>query len=171
MLYLPNGNYYDMRTKKELPPCPVETTLTLIGDKWKLLILRDLMSGTKRFGELRKSVGNISQKVLTENLREMESDKLLKRKVYAQVPPKVEYSLTELGESLNPIIESLRDWGNSYKKKLGVVESLSIPHNLQHQRTLAIHSFAVKIVVGAVADLLPYPRAALFDTVFGLHLL
>lgn len=121
MLYLPNGNYYDMRTKKELPPCPVETTLTLIGDKWKLLILRDLMSGTKRFGELRKSVGNISQKVLTENLREMESDKLLKRKVYAQVPPKVEYSLTELGESLNPIIESLRDWGNSYKKKLGVV--------------------------------------------------
>ena len=121
MLYLPNGNYCDMRTKKELPPCPVETTLTLIGNKWKLLILRDLMNGTKRFGELRKSVGNISQKVLTENLREMESDKLLKRKVYAQVPPKVEYSLTELGESLNPIIESLRDWGNSYKKKLGVV--------------------------------------------------
>ncbi len=107
-----------MRTKKELPPCPVETTLTLIGDKWKLLILRDLMEGTKRFGELRKSIGNISQKVLTENLREMENDKLLKRKVYAQVPPKVEYSLTELGSSLSPIIESLRDWGISYKKKL-----------------------------------------------------
>ena len=104
-----------------MPSCPVETTLTLIGYKWKFLILRDLINGTKRFGELRKSVGNISQKVLTENLREMESDKLLKRKVYAQVPPKIEYSLTELGESLNPIIESLRDWGNCYKKKLSVV--------------------------------------------------
>lgn len=117
MLYLPKRNYCNMRTKKELPLCPVETTLTLIGDKWKLLILRDLMDETKRFGELKKSIGNISQKVLTENLREMESDKLLKRKVYAQVPPKVEYSLTELGSSLSPIIESLRDWGILYKKK------------------------------------------------------
>ena len=118
MLYLPNGNYCDMRTKKELPPCPVETTLTLIGDKWKLLILRDLMNGTKRFGELRKSVGNISQKVLTENLREMESDKLLKRKVYAQVPPKVEYTLTETGYSLKPILDSMAKWGDDYKSNI-----------------------------------------------------
>ena len=99
-----------MRTKKELPPCPVETTLTLIGDKWKLLILRDLMEGTKRFGELRKSIGNISQKVLTENLREMENDKLLKRKVYAQVPPKVEYSLSKKGNSLMEFLEQVSIW-------------------------------------------------------------
>lgn len=107
-----------MKTKRTIPPCPVETTLMLIGDKWKLLILRDLMGGTKRFGQLKKSVGNISQKVLTQNLREMEGDKLLKRKVYAEVPPRVEYTLTKLGLSLNPIIETLRDWGEHYKKEL-----------------------------------------------------
>lgn len=106
--------------KKELPPCPVETTLLLIGDKWKVLILRDLMEGTKRFGELKKSIGAISQKVLTQQLREMEEDGLVARKVYAEVPPKVEYSLTEDGFSLKPIIESMYAWGKLYKEKTKV---------------------------------------------------
>ena len=103
--------------KKELPACPVETTLTLIGDKWKVLILRDLMPGTKRFGELKKSVGNVSQKVLTAQLRTMEESGLVNRKVYAEVPPRVEYSLTELGQSLKPILDSMRAWGDAYKAK------------------------------------------------------
>lgn len=103
--------------KKELPACPVETTLTLIGDKWKVLILRDLMPGTKRFGELKKSVGNVSQKVLTAQLRAMEESGLVNRKVYAEVPPRVEYSLTELGKSLKPILDSMRAWGEAYKAK------------------------------------------------------
>ena len=103
--------------KKELPACPVETTLTLIGDKWKVLILRDLMPGTKRFGELKKSVGNLSQKVLTAQLRTMEESGLVNRKVYAEVPPRVEYSLTELGKSLKPILDSMRAWGEAYKAK------------------------------------------------------
>lgn len=103
--------------KKELPACPVETTLTLIGDKWKVLILRDLMPGTKRFGELKKSVGNVSQKVLTAQLRTMEESGLVNRKVYAEVPPRVEYSLTELGKSLKPILDSMRAWGEAYKDK------------------------------------------------------
>ena len=103
--------------KKELPACPVETTLTLIGDKWKVLILRDLMPGTKRFGELKKSVGNVSQKVLTAQLRTMEESGLVNRKVYAEVPQRVEYSLTELGKSLKPILDSMRAWGEAYKAK------------------------------------------------------
>ena len=103
--------------KKELPACPVETTLTLIGDKWKVLILRDLMPGTKRFGELKKSVGNVSQKVLTAQLRAMEENGLVRREVYAEVPPRVEYSLTELGKSLKPILDSMRAWGEAYKAK------------------------------------------------------
>lgn len=103
--------------KKELPACPVETTLTLIGDKWKVLILRDLMPGTKRFGELKKSVGNVSQKVLTAQLRAMEESGLVNRKVYAEVPPRVEYSLTELGKSLKPILDFMRAWGEAYKAK------------------------------------------------------
>ncbi len=102
--------------RKDLPECPVETTLLLISNKWKVLILRDLMNGTKRFGELKKSIGKISQKVLTSNLREMESDNLINRNVYAQVPPKVEYSLTKTGESLKPVIDSMIVWGNEYKK-------------------------------------------------------
>ena len=97
--------------------CPVETTLTLIGDKWKVLILRDLMPGTKRFGELKKSVGNVSQKVLTAQLRAMEENGLVHREVYAEVPPRVEYSLTELGKSLKPILDSMRAWGEDYKKQ------------------------------------------------------
>ncbi len=101
--------------KKELPACPVETTLTLIGDKWKVLILRDLMTGTKRFGELKKSVGNVSQKVLTVQLRAMEANGLVHRKVYAEVPPRVEYSLTDLGRSLKPILDAMWSWGENYK--------------------------------------------------------
>lgn len=103
---------------KELPACPVETTLNLIGDKWKVLILRDLLSGTKRFGELKKSIGNVSQKVLTSQLRDMEENGLINRKVYAEVPPKVEYSLTELGQSLRPILDAMWNWGEGYKKQL-----------------------------------------------------
>lgn len=103
---------------KELPACPVETTLTLIGDKWKVLILRDLMTGTKRFGELKKSIGDVSQKVLTSQLRDMEDSRLVHRKVYAEVPPKVEYSLTELGLSLKPILDAMMIWGNEYKNSL-----------------------------------------------------
>lgn len=102
---------------KELPPCPVEVTLMLISDRWKVLILRDLLSGTKRFGELKKSIGNISQKVLTSNLRSMEEDGLLTRKVYAEVPPRVEYTLTELGESLRPILFAMQEWGLAYQKQ------------------------------------------------------
>ena len=105
-------------TAKELPDCPVETTLTLIGDKWKVLILRDLLPGTKRFGELKKSIGSVSQKVLTAQLRDMEESGLLTRTVYAEVPPRVEYSLTELGQSLKPILDSMWNWGESYKAQL-----------------------------------------------------
>lgn len=106
----------EMTAKAALSACPVETTLTLIGDKWKVLILRDLMPGTKRFGELKKSVGNVSQKVLTAQLRAMEESGLVNRKVYAEVPPRVEYSLTELGKSLKPILDSMWAWGEDYKK-------------------------------------------------------
>ena len=103
--------------KKELPVCPVETTLMLIGDKWKVLILRDLLPGTKRFGELKKSIAHVSQKVLTAQLRDMEESGLLSRKVYAEVPPRVEYTLTDLGYSLKPVLDSLWNWGEEYKAK------------------------------------------------------
>lgn len=102
---------------KELPACPVETTLMLIGDKWKVLILRDLMPGTKRFGELKKSIGKVSQKVLTAQLRAMEESGLVHRKVYAEVPPRVEYTLTALGRSLSPILEAMQSWGEEYQSK------------------------------------------------------
>ncbi|AMH94455.1 transcriptional regulator HxlR family [methanogenic archaeon ISO4-H5] len=101
---------------KELPPCPVETTLMMIGDKWKVLIIRELLPGTKRFNEIHHSIDGVSQKVLTQKLREMESDGLLERKVYAEVPPKVEYSLTEPGKSLGPVLDSLKEWGEMYKR-------------------------------------------------------
>ena len=104
---------------KELPACPVETTLMLIGDKWKVLILRDLMPGTRRFGELKKSIGSVSQKVLTAQLRDMEAKGLVSRKVYAEVPPRVEYSLTDLGRSLNPILDAMRRWGEGYQAQYG----------------------------------------------------
>ena len=101
----------------ELPACPVETTLMMIGDKWKVLILRDLMNGTMRFGELKKSIGSVSQKVLTAQLRDMEEKELLVRKVYAEVPPRVDYTLTETGYSLKPVLDSLSAWGEAYKEK------------------------------------------------------
>ena len=100
-----------------LPACPVETTLMLIGYKWKVLILRDLMDGTKRFGELKKSIGHVSQKVLTAQLRDMEEKGLLTRKVYAEVPPRVEYTLTDTGHSLKPILDSMVVWGTDYQRK------------------------------------------------------
>ena len=103
----------------ELPACPVETTLMLIGDKWKVLILRDLMDGTKRFGELKKSIGTVSQKVLTAQLRDMEEKGLLTRKVYAEVPPRVEYTLTETGYSLKPVLDAMSTWGADYQAKNG----------------------------------------------------
>lgn len=100
---------------KTLPDCPVETTLTLISDKWKVLILRDLLPGTKRFGELKKSIGHVSQKVLTAQLRQMEESGLVIRTVFPEVPPHVEYTLTELGYSLKPILDAMWDWGENYK--------------------------------------------------------
>ena len=106
-----------MQQVKELPACPVATTLMLIGDKWKVLILRDLMPRTKRFGELKKSIGSVSQKVLTAQLRDMEAKGLVNRHVYAEVPPRVEYSLTDLGKSLKPILDAMRTWGESYQAK------------------------------------------------------
>ena len=108
----------EAKKKDQLPTCPVETTLTLIGDKWKVLILRDLMPGTKRFGELRKSVGDVSQKVLAAQLRDMEKSGLVHREVYAEVPPRVEYSLTPLGRSLETILDSMWAWGEGYKASL-----------------------------------------------------
>jgi DNA-binding HxlR family transcriptional regulator len=104
-----------MVSKKDLPPCPVETTLVLISDRWKVLIIRDLLSGTKRFGELKKSIGHVSQKVLTSNLRAMEADGLVHRKVYAEVPPKVEYSLTKIGLTLKSVLDAMASWGEQYK--------------------------------------------------------
>ena len=104
-----------MAEAKKLPACPVETTLMLIGDKWKVLILRDLMPGKKRFGELKKSIGSVSQKVLTAQLRDMEEKGLVNRHVYAEVPPRVEYSLTDQGRSLKPILDAMQIWGEEYK--------------------------------------------------------
>lgn len=108
----------NISTAEKLPACPVETTLTLISDKWKVLILRDLLPGTKRFGELRKSIGHVSQKVLTAQLRQMEQSGLVNRKVYAEVPPKVEYSLTDVGTVWNLILDAMWTWGEEYQKKM-----------------------------------------------------
>lgn len=104
--------------KQNLPACPVETTLSLIGNRWKVLIIRDLLSGKKRFGELKNAIGNISQKVLTSNLKDMKEAGLVTRTVYPEVPPRVEYELTETGLSLNTVLESMVDWGTEYKKKM-----------------------------------------------------
>lgn len=105
-------------TNNSLPACPVETTLSLIGDKWKVLVLRDLfLNGTMRFGQLKKSIGTVSQKVLTAQLRDMEKNGLLHREVYAEVPPRVEYSLTQTGQSLKPVIVVMWNWGMDYKAK------------------------------------------------------
>lgn len=112
-----------MATKLSRTASPVEATLSFISDKWKVLILRDLMEGTKRFGELKKSIGSISQKVLTSNLRAMEEDGLLLREVFAEVPPRVEYTLTERGESLRPVIDAMREWGEAHMEELASEEA------------------------------------------------
>ena len=98
---------------KDLPKCPIETTLKMLGCKWKVLIIRELLTGTKRFGELKKAITGITQKVLTSKLREMEELGLVERKIYPQIPPKVEYTLTDIGYSLRPVLESLKDWGKT----------------------------------------------------------
>ena len=107
-----------MKTKDELPDCPVATTVSLIGSKWKLLIMRNLLVRPWRFNELQKSLDGISQKVLTDSLRTMEADGIITRTVYPEVPPRVEYALSELGESMRPIIKSMEAWGNNYKQGL-----------------------------------------------------
>ncbi|ALF18242.1 winged helix-turn-helix transcriptional regulator [Fusobacterium animalis] len=104
--------------KKDLPACPVELTLLLISNKWKVLIIRDLLDGTKRFSELKKSITNISQKVLTSNLREMEENDLLTRKVYPEVPPRVEYTLTDIGYSLKTLLDDMDKWGTWYRSEV-----------------------------------------------------
>ncbi len=107
-----------MKTKAELlPECPVATTVQLIGNKWKLLIIRNLSARSWRFNELQRDLDGISQKVLTDSLRSMEADGIITRTVYAEVPPRVEYALSELGESLKPILEAMRVWGEMYKKE------------------------------------------------------
>lgn len=107
-----------MKKKDELPDCPVATTVSLIGSKWKLLILRNLLARPWRFNELQKSLEGISQKVLTDSLRSMESNGIITRTVFPEVPPRVEYALSDLGETLRPIIKSMEVWGTDYKKKL-----------------------------------------------------
>lgn len=107
-----------MIDKNNLPACPVEITLKIIGDKWKVLILRDLFTGTKRFNELKRSLTDVTQKMLTQQLRQLENDGIIHREVYPVVPPKVEYSLTELGKTIKPVIDSMYDWGNYLKSSL-----------------------------------------------------
>ena len=104
-----------MKTKDELPACPVATTVQMIGSKWKLLIMRNLLQRPWRFNELKKDLEGISQKVLTDSLRSMEDDGIVIRTVYPEVPPRVEYALSELGESMRPIIKSMEEWGINYK--------------------------------------------------------
>lgn len=103
--------------KHNLPACPVQTCLNFISDKWKILIIRDLLTGTKRFSELKKSLAPVTQKMLTQQLRQMENDGIIHREVYPVVPPKVEYSLTELGRSLEPVIEVMKKWGQKFKER------------------------------------------------------
>jgi DNA-binding HxlR family transcriptional regulator len=105
-----------MLTKEELPECPVATTVQLIGNKWKLLIIRNLLASPQRFGDFLKTIPGISKKVLTDNLRALEEDGIVSREVFAEVPPKVVYSLTPLGDSLRPILEAMKAWGNDYKQ-------------------------------------------------------
>ncbi|SHJ45918.1 winged helix-turn-helix transcriptional regulator [Parasporobacterium paucivorans] len=109
-----------MLTKDELPLCPVATIVELIGNKWKLLIIRNLLARTSRFGELKNGIPGISQKVLTDNLRSLESDGLVIRTVFPEVPPRVEYSLSELGDTLRPLFKSMEEWGNTYKESINV---------------------------------------------------
>lgn len=108
-----------MKKKDELPACPVATTVQLIGSKWKLLIMRNLLVRPWRFNELQKSLGGISQKVLTDSLRSMEADGVITRTVFPEVPPRVEYALSDLGESMRPIISAMEVWGSDYKENYG----------------------------------------------------
>ena len=110
-----------MIKKEELPACPVATTVSLIGSKWKLLIMRNLMARPWRFNELQRDLSGISQKILTDSLRSMEADGIITRTVYPEVPPHVEYALSDLGESMRPIIDAMADWGTEYKKKAGTL--------------------------------------------------
>ena len=118
-----SGNFTEYRndqlpTRADLPACPVETCVSLVGSKWRLLVMRDLLlNGSMRFKELQRSIGGVSQKVLTNNLREMEDAGLVVRRVYAEVPPRVEYSLTEIGESLRPVMDALWAWGEGYQAR------------------------------------------------------
>ena len=107
-----------MKTKDELPECPVATTVSIIGSKWKLLIIRNLLVRPWRFNELKKDLSGISQKVLTDSLRSLESDGIITRTVYPEVPPRVEYALSELGTSMRPIMDAMEAWGNFYKKMM-----------------------------------------------------
>ena len=106
---------------KDLPKNPIEVTIRMINCKWKILIIRELLDGTKRFGELKKSVSGITQKVLTAKLRELEVDGILTREIYPQTPPKVEYTLTDLGYSLRSVLDSMKEWGKDYKKYLKLI--------------------------------------------------
>ena len=108
-----------MLTKEELPACPVATTVQMIGSKWKLLIMRNLLARPWRFNELKKDLEGISQKVLTDSLRSTEADGIITRTVYPEVPPRVEYALSELGESMRPIMDAMEIWGTEYKKSMG----------------------------------------------------
>ena len=107
-----------MLTKEELPACPVATTVQMIGSKWKLLIMRNLLQRPWRFNELKKDLEGISQKVLTDSLRSMEADGIITRTVYPEVPPRVEYALSDLGESMRPIMDAMAAWGTNYKKSM-----------------------------------------------------
>ena len=105
-----------MLTKEELPECPVATTVQLIGNKWKILIIRNLLGKKQRFTDFVKTIPGISKKVLTDNLRALEEDGLIEREIFAEVPPRVEYSLTPLGQTLEPILTAMREWGDYYKQ-------------------------------------------------------
>lgn len=107
---------------KDLPKCPVEITLSMLNTHWKPLIIMELLNGTKRFGEIKKSVGKITQKVLTTNLRAMEENGLLERKVFQETPPRVEYTLTDIGYSLAMVLDSMAEWGSAYKELLKIIE-------------------------------------------------
>ena len=109
---------------KDLPKCPIETTIKMLGCKWKILVIRELLTGTKRFCELKKSIKGITQKVLTSKLREMEELGIIERKVYPQTPPKVEYSLTDIGYTLAPVITSMKEWGRDFKKYTKLLEKV-----------------------------------------------
>lgn len=107
---------------KDLPKCPVDTTLMMMNSRWKVLIIKELLTGTKRFGELKKSLGTITQKVLTSNLREMEDNGLVDRKVFSEVPPRVEYTLTDIGYSLAVVLDAMAEWGSAYRQFLKLIE-------------------------------------------------